>query len=680
MNNPVLNKPITIALAGQPNTGKSTVFNRLTGAKQHVGNWPGKTVEQKSGLFTYNNNKHHVVDLPGTYSLTSNSLEEQIARDFIVNEKPDVVVVMADASQLERTLYLLTEIRLLSVPVVVALNMIDIAEEQGKTIDSVKLESQLGIRVVPMAAAKGRGIDLLLEAVENAAAGGVCTSTEQSVAGNPYYKSIRSIISGKFDGVCSEQWMTVKLIEGDSKAVETVKNTLSAADWKSLKELLDKIENGQLITAGARYSWINDVLSSVVNREGESTAKRRGVKFDRAATHPVVGKMIALLIMVLSFAMAMIIVMPIMGLVQSVIPGLVELVRETFSGSSLWFGSLLADGLIPGLFVAFMMLCYVFGVYIVFGLLEDIGYLSRMAYVFDSSMSKIGLHGKSVMPLLMSFGCNIAGVTGTRVIDSWQQRMVTLVLVSIVPCMALWAVVSFMGTIFFAAAMPLVVLSLLLVMVLHISLTSAVLRKFVVKGETTGLIMELPPYHKPNWRTIWGHVWVQVKAFLKRAFTLIAALSIIVWALSYQQDGNMGNSILASIGRFFDPISSFLGLDWRLFIALLAAIIAKEASLSVIAVLYGLGAGAVSITSLLIPGSGGFEEAALIGTIAQSVSPASALAFIFAFFFSIPCLGTVATIHSETKSLKWTIGASLYYTVTSLVLGGLAYRVGLLIF
>ena len=250
MNNSVLNKTVTIALAGQPNTGKSTVFNRLTGAKQHVGNWPGKTVEQKSGIFTYKNVKHQVIDLPGTYSLTSNSLEEQIARDFIVNEKPDVVVVMADASQLERTLYLLTEIRLLSVPVVVALNMIDIAEEQGKSIDYIMLAKHLGIRVVPMAAAKGLGIDLLLEAVEDAAAGGLYTPEDPSLADNSCYKSVKSLISGKFDGICSEQWMTVKLIEGDSKAVETAENILSVSAWKSLREILDKIENGQLYNSG----------------------------------------------------------------------------------------------------------------------------------------------------------------------------------------------------------------------------------------------------------------------------------------------------------------------------------------------------------------------------------------------------------------------------------------------
>ena len=402
-------------------------------------------------------------------------------------------------------------------------------------------------------------------------------------------------------------------------------------------------------------------------------------RLDKYATHPIFGKILAFLILIAAFAVAMVVAGPVMGIVMGSAPLLAEQMRLVFGDSLPWYIAMVTDGLIPGLSVAVCMLAYIIGIYTVFGILEDVGYLSRLAYLFDRSMNKVGLHGKSFMPLLMSFGCNIAGVTGTRVIDSWRQRMVTLVMVSIIPCLALWSVVSFMGTIFFGSGMPLVILSLLAAMVLHLAFTSVLMRKFVVPGEAMGLIMELPPYHKPNWKTIFSHVWVQVKAFVKRAVTLITLLSLIVWVLSYQKDGNMENSILAAIGRFFDPLTSLLGLDWKLLVALMAAMIAKEASMSVIAVLYGLGAGANSITSFMI-GEGGYEAGTLTGTLLQSVSPASALAFIFAFFFSIPCLGTVATIYSETKSWKWTAGSSLYYIVTSLIAGGLAYRIGLLIF
>ena len=676
----IAEKTIVVALAGQPNTGKSTVFNRLTGAKQHVGNWPGKTVEQKSGEFSRDEKHFQLVDLPGTYSLTANSLEERIARDYIIEGEADVVVVMADASQLERSLYLLTEVLLLPVPVILALNMMDVAEDQGKSIRVDELEKRLGVPVIPMTAARGRGIDQLIDAIESAvndrAADG---RVIPMLADDPLFLAIDKTLDGNGNRSGSEAWQAVKLIEGDLEETEKLKESLAHDEWKGIEAILNEPGNGQLYTAGLRYDWISRALSGIIKKKEGEKKTGRGRKFDRAATHPFWGKVIAVLIMIIGFALAMIIAGPFMGLIKPAAGALAGAARAQFSGSAYWFASLLADGLIPGISVALMMLAYIFGVYFVFGLLEDIGYVSRLAYVFDRPMNRIGLHGKSFMPLLMSFGCNIAGVTATRIIDSWRQRMVTLVLVSIVPCLALWAVVSFMGTIFFASAMPLVILSLLVVMTLHLTLTSFLMRKFIVHGESSGLIMELPPYHKPNWKTIFGYVWVQVKSFLKRAFTLIALLSVAVWALSFRADGNMELSVLASIGKFFNPVTTFLGLDWRLFVALLAAMIAKEASLSVIAVLYGLGSGASSITSFFLGGSA-VEHSVLAGTIAQTVSPASALAFIFAFFFSIPCIGTVATIYSETKSLKWTVGSSFYYIACSLIAGGLAYRVGQLVF
>ena len=672
-------KTRTIALAGQPNTGKSTVFNRLTGAHQHVGNWPGKTIEQKSGRFNRNRREWEVVDLPGTYSLSANSVEERIARDFIIGEKPDVLVVMADASQLERSLYLLTEMKLLQAPVILALNMMDVAADQGKEINTALLEEQLGIPVVPMTASKNRGLDELLVAAEKTVEEGRNNHRGPDFTEFDVYNSLKSLLNGKLGDPNRENWMIVKLIEGDEEVYRTARERLDRDDRNRMEMILNDYDDGQLIMAGARYSWINEVLTSVLKRTGDPKKEKKDSSLDKYATHPFFGKILAFFILIIAFGAAMIVAGPVMGIVMGSAPLLAEQMRTIFGDSLPWYIALVTDGLIPGLSVAVCMLAYIIGIYTVFGILEDVGYLSRLAYLFDRSMNRVGLHGKSFMPLLMSFGCNIAGVTGTRVIDSWRQRMVTLVMVSIIPCLALWSVVSFMGAIFFGSGMPLVILSLLVVMVFHLAFTSVLMRKFIVPGEAVGLIMELPPYHKPNWKTVFSHVWVQAKAFVKRAVTLITLLSLIVWVLSYQKDGNMDNSILAAIGRFFDPVTSLLGLDWKLFVALMAAMIAKEASLSVIAVLYGLGAGANSITSFMI-GEGGYEAATLTGTLLQSVSPASALAFIFAFFFSIPCLGTVATIYSETKSWKWTAGSSLYYIVTSLIAGGLAYRVGLLIF
>ncbi len=666
----------TIALAGQPNTGKSTVFNRLTGARQHVGNWPGKTIEQKIGSFSFNEADYNLVDLPGTYSLTANSAEEKIARDFLINDKPDVVIVLADASQLERTLYLLTEVRLLPVPVILALNMMDVAEEQGKNIDVTAMEKELGVPVVPMKAAKGEGFEELLERVKK-------INLNEKTPSAPVmdecseYNQLFSLLDGNLPEGISAEWITVKLIEKDPEVTEFVKDNLKGEIIEQLDSMLDKVENGALIIAGLRYKWIGNVLNASMKKIGEKQKEGRGRRFDRAATHPVLGKVIAVFVMILSFAAAMIVASPLMALFQPLSTGLAAVILESSAFPPL-LASLLAEGLLPGITVSLMMLAFFAAMCLVFGLIEDIGYFSRMAYVFDRPMNRIGLHGKSFMPLLLSFGCNIAGVMGTRVIDSWRQRIVTMIIVSIVPCMALWGVVGFVGTIFFGATMPIIILALLIIMVLHLSLTSFLLRRFVVRGKASGLIMELPPYHKPNWKTIFSYVFVQIKSFLKRAFTLIVIVSALIWALSYRSDGNMELSVLARFGQFFNPLTNFLGLDWRLFIAILSAMVAKEASLSVLAILYGLGGGS-SITGLIMS-TAGVERSMLAGALSSAVSPASALAFIFTFFFTVPCIGTVATIYAETKSLKWTLGSTFYYIISSLIAGGLAYRVGLLIF
>ncbi len=678
MSSSIAVKTAKIALAGQPNTGKSTVFNRLTGSKQHVGNWPGKTVEQKEGFFLFKGRQFNIVDLPGTYSLTANSVEERISRDFLIKEKPDAVIVMADASQLERTMYFIAEIMLLSVPVVVALNMMDVAEKKGLIIDTEKLEMESGLRIIPVVASRGEGIDTLIDEVCRLSASSEKGTVRDNLDIYPAVcRNIYDLVRGNDTGIYSAGWLAVKLAEDDSEAMEIAESIFDKETMDRVKKLLSGAGEGPLIAAGARFDWISRIVSASVSNTGNGQSGRKWAGFDRAATHPFFGGVIAFFVMIFAFAAAMAVAMPVMMLIRPATVFITGFIRNTLT--VFWLGSMLADGLIPGISVALMMLSYITGVYLVFGFLEDVGYLPRMAYVFDRPMNRIGLHGKSFMPLIMSFGCNIAGVTGTRVIDSWQQRMITLVMASIVPCLALWAVVSFIGVIFFKSAMPYIILSLFAAMLLHLSLTSFVMRKFIVKGKTTGLIMELPPYHRPNWRTILSHVWVQVKAFLKRAVTLIAFLSVIVWALSFQKDGNMDNSVLAIIGKFFDPVTSLIGLDWRLFIALIASMIAKEASLSVIAVLYNVGGSALSITSFFFS-HGGYEKAALAGTILDTVSPASALAFIFAFFFSIPCIGTVATIYSETKSLKWTAGSSLYYLLTSFTAAALAYRVGLLIF
>lgn len=673
----------TIALAGQPNTGKSTVFNQLTGSRQHVGNWPGKTVEQKTGSYSYEGKQYQVVDLPGTYSLTANSIEEAISRNYIIEEHPDVVIVLIDAAQLERTMYLLAEVLPLDAPVIVALNMMDIAEQEGREIDIASLEKRLGVPVVPMIAAKKKGVPELLETIHQFVNKGDAHTPElPEVSGDTQsaVKKIEKLIEKHIPAGYPLQWTALKLLEGDSEVESLLKTNLSTEKWTQLEKLIGQNKDGALTVASSRFDWIQKITKDVVSKPEVKGAQVRRGKFDKIATHPIWGVPLAVIIMLLAFAAAMIVAIPLMGL-MGLLPGVISSVREILTGSPEWFSSMIVDGLIPGVGMAIAFLGFLFGMFLAVGIVEDIGYLARAAFVGDRFMTRIGLHGKSFLPMITSLGCNVAGVLGSRVVDSWQQRMMTMVMAPIVPCLAVWGVTGFFSAIFFGSSAPLITGILLLTMVLWLVFTGFLFKRLFIKGEPGGLIMELPPYHKPNWKSIWNFTWGHTKAFLKRGFTLVASASIVIWALSYLPNGDIESSYIASVGSLLEPFGGLLGMDWRLLVALLASMVSKEASLATLGVLYGIssGVGTSSLTGLVM-GAEAIENSAIAGVIQASVSPASALAFVFAAFFSVPCLGTIGAIYSESKSWKWTLGATAYYTFTALLAGFLAYRIGLLIF
>ena len=670
----------TVALAGQPNTGKSAIFNRLTGSNQHVGNWPGKTVEKKEGAFKYNSQSYKLVDLPGTYSLTANSLEEIVARDFIIKEQPDVLIVVVDASQLERTLYLVAETAMLRTETIVALNMMDIAEKEGRVLSPEAMGKEIGVKVIPMVASKNKGIPELLEAIKDSVDSGKPDKRpeQQVIEGDTLalLKEIKLIIKGCVPSPYSEEWTALKLLEGDEEISGIMRNSLEPHRWQEI----DKIVNNShaLLVPDSRYEWIQKIISSsTVEHPDRKNILARRHKFDRIATHPVWGKFVAVGILLLGVITAVSIGflgMPFIRAVSLVADG----TRTLLAPAPVWLSSMMADGVILGVGLAAALSFFLMAVFIIVGFLEDVGYLPRLAYVFDSFMQRLGLHGKSFMPFLMSFRCNIGGVLGARVVDSWRQRLITVVMIPIIPCFAVWAMVSFIGTIFFGAITSLIVVVLLIAAAFHLILTSFLLRRIVVKGEATGLIMDLPPYHKPNLKTIWGYVWTNGKAYLKRGFTVIALMSFFIWLLSYFPNGNIETSFLASIGKFLNPVGKLMGFDWRLMVALIAATASKEAALATIAIIYGIGQKVTSLTGVMIT-TGIYEREALGSILMQTISPAAALAFLFAITFSIPCMATIGVLYSETRSLKWTAGASVYYTLSSLVMGILAYHAGLLI-
>ena len=676
-------KTFTVALVGQPNTGKSTVFNQLTGASQHVGNWPGKTIEKKHGSFNYQSTLYHVVDLPGTYSLTANSLEEKVSRDFIINERPDLLIVVLDASQLERTMYMLVEVLPLSVPVIAALNMMDVAEHEGCRIDVKCLEKAVELPVIPMIASKKKGMEELVEVIHSLTSSqkrNIPSILENTGLEKVAYEQIKTHIINDTLSSYPIDWLIIKLMEGDEEVSTLVKNSLSFNKWQNIKSIINQFGDGALNVAEIRYDWINKITGKAVNRPMESVIKIRRGRFDKVATHPIWGAPLAVMIILVGFAAAMVIAMPVMMLALKSLPHFINFIRSTLIDLSDWIVSMLADGLLPGVGMALAFLGFLFSMFLIIGFVEDTGYLARVAFISDRFMSRIGLHGKSFLPMLTSFGCNVAGVLGSRVVDSTRQRLMTLVMAPIVPCMAVWGVIGFFGTLFFGVKAFLIILVLFFLLISWLIFTGFLFKRLLLKEESSGLIMELPPYHKPNWKTIMSFTWGHTKSFIMRGMTLIAGASVVIWALSYFPNGNIETSFLGIAGRAMEPLGHLLGLDWRLLVALIASMASKEAALATLGVLYGLssGAGTTSLTGLFM-GAKHIEQSAIASAIHVSISPASALAFMFAVFFSVPCLGTLGAIYSETRSLKWTLGATFYYTFAALFAGFLAYRVGLLI-
>jgi ferrous iron transport protein B len=675
----------TIALLGQPNSGKSTLFNGLTGSRQHVGNWPGKTVEKKEGAFNYNGISYAVVDLPGTYSLSANSEEEVVTRDYIASNKADLICILADASQLERSLFMLADYAGINKPVVLLLNMMDVAIQQGKTIDSQAISKKLGIPVIPITASNRKGYDEFYKNIE------VSQKSHSILKGKELADIFLEIIGEPFkqllellpkDGVAafSSSWLAAKLLEQDNHAMQLVKSKVDAGCWREIETVLSSVKNGNLLTADCKFEWIEILLKNSVKKPANKQGRMN--RFDRIATSRIWGKPIAVGIIILGLILSMVIAIPIMGVFQNISQiAIVQLSTALVDvGVPKVIISLLCYGVLTAVTFALMMVSFVFGISLVFGFIEEIGYMARISYVFDSTMSKLGLQGKAIMPFLVSFGCNIGGVSGSRVIDSWGQRVTTIALSWVVPCAATWSVVGLVSTVFFGSHAFLVVLSLFVVASLHMAITSRLFGRHLIKeSDKTGLIMELPPYHKPQYRNLFRFVFMRMGDVLKRALKTIIFVAVIFWALSYTSDGNVENSVIYKIGTIIEPVTMWFGLRWQTFMAFLAAAMGKEAALGVLAALFNSQGQTAGIWDV-ISKQAAVSTSGLGNAMLTGISKAEALAFIYAFFFNVPCLMAVATTLQETHSIKWTLRIAGYYIGVALLMSAIAYHVGTLIF
>jgi ferrous iron transport protein B len=654
------NKTIIVALAGAPNTGKSTVFNLLTGLSQHVGNWPGKTIEQKTGSVRRGNLTMNIVDLPGTYSLTANSAEEQIARDYLVKENPDLVVAVLNAASLERNLYLVAELIELSPRLVIALNMMDVAQQQGMKIDAKALAQELNIPVIPIIASKNQGLDELLTAIEqeyNRPLGSqVLKHIEYGSEIQKVIDHVAQLLDDAMTAPYPKHWTAMKLLEGDGQINKMIMGRAAGEKLSSLESYLREHESAAVTIATLRYAWVEKMMAATQEKPplGRVSLTER---IDRVATNPVSGLFILLLVLCLIFGLVYSIGIPLQKLLEvHIIEAGHNFVNAHLSAPA-WVKGLLANGIISGVgtvltFIPILMLFFA-----AWAFMEDVGYTARAAFVTDKFMHSLGLHGKSVLPLVLGFGCNVPAILGTRIIDSPRSRLLTMLVAPLVPCTARMAVITLIAAAFFGSAAIFVAIGIVIFSLILLVITGLIMNRFVVGGEDSALLMELPLYHLPNPKIIGLVTWQNTVAFIKRAGTIILAVSVVIWILSYLPHGEINTSFLADIGKFLTPVGKLMGLNWQMMVALLSSFIAKENTLATLGTLTG--------------GQG----AALTAQLKILLTPAAALAFLVVQVLFIPCVATVAAIRQETKSWRWPLFTVAYQLVLSFAMAIIVFQI-----
>jgi ferrous iron transport protein B len=724
-------KKITIALAGNPNSGKTTIFNNLTGAHQKVGNWPGVTVEKKEGTATYNGYTIRVVDLPGTYSLTAYSQEEIIARNYIIEEKPDLVVNVIDASNLERNLYLASQLIDLGVKLVFALNMVDLAQSRGQIIDHEQLALLMGVPFVPTVGTKNQGTKELLEAIVRVAEDRESLTrhihidygreVEEEIA--KVQGTIRSARSSI--GEHHARWLGIKLLENDEEVIKVIekkpRKKAILGQLEHSKRRLQQIlgDDPESLIADRRYGFIHGALTETLHH---SKKDRRYLsdRVDTVLTNRLFGFPIFIFFIWAMFQLTFNLGRYPMAWIDAGVGLLAQFVGGLM-GEGLLKG-LVVDGIISGVGGVAVFLPNIFILFFCIALFEDTGYMARAAFIMDKVMHTLGLHGKSFIPMIMGFGCNVPAIMATRVLESRRDRILTILINPLISCSARLPVYVLIAGALFGARAGNVIFSLYIIGIVLAILMGQIFKRTLFRGEIAPFVMELPPYRMPTLKGTLIHMWERGSIFIKKMGGVILLGSIIVWALSsfpqnvdYARDyegqklriqeeytlkeasllqtgqgdkvellteemdrkiaemeilkkrESQEKSLLGRLGKAIAPVLRPLGFDWRAGVALLTGFVAKEIVVSTFGVLYQ------------VRGEEGEESETLRAAIRKTMTPLVGYAFMIFILVYTPCLATVAAIRRETGSWGWTGFAVGYGLALAWILAFFIYQGGILL-
>lgn len=668
---------ITIALAGNPNSGKSTLFNALTGSNQYVGNWPGVTVEKKGGVYKKDKSVN-IMDLPGIYSLSPYTLEEVVSREYLINENPDVIVNVVDASNIERNLYLTTQLSELGIPMVIALNMMDIVEKNGDIINVEELSRKLGYPVIEISALRNKNTDKVIEVAKKVARNKHVHINSFTEGVEKIVSDIERIIENKVEER-HNRWYSIKLLEKDEKAVKNLDLTL--LDKQEIDSIIEKAENeydddGEGIITDARYSYISDLISNTV-KKGRSGLTRSD-KIDRIVTNRILAIPIFAAIIYLVYFIS----------VAVVGRGVTDWVNDVFFGEIIggniqnflesakvapWLVSLVVDGIIAGVGGVLGFTPIIATLYFFLAILEDIGYMSRIAFILDRLFRRFGLSGKSFIPILIGTGCSVPGIMATRTIENENDRRMTIMVASFMPCGAKTEIIALFSAAIFAGAKgwwfaPLCYFAGILAVII----SGTMLKKTsMFAGEPAPFVMELPEYHMPTISNVLRTTWDRLKAFIIKAGTVILIATVVIWFLQnistsfeFVEFSGESHSILEAIGKTIAPIFGPLGFgQWAATVATICGLVAKEVVVSTFGVVAGLGAVDSSDPSMIQYAS----------TIFTSVS---ALSFMLFNQLCIPCFAAVGALREEMKSAKWTWFAIAYQLLFAYAISFMVYQFG----